>query len=290
MGYGRNLSRCPVPPFAPRPGRGRVPRSGLLQMLRQKLSVFVLRARVADNGKRRLRRVEYPTRKVQNIVICYAVVCRKDIFDFRDLAAHQLAAADGHHARARAFEAHEQRRFGLLAGTGNLVLRRAVLAEAVQLLKNALKRLTLGFLAQTGVNRHQAGVQMGRGERVDGVAQAALLADALEQAGGHAAAENVRQQVHREAVLAQRRNAGEGQTQVVLLDLLAAQHERGLVQRRGDLVAARAVHDGKQVCNVVDVLIGEVAGNRDDRVLGAVVFVHIAVQGFGRDGRERFLG
>ena len=34
-----------------------------------------------------------------------------------------------------------------------------------------------------------------------------------------------------------------------------------------------AVHDGKQVCDVVDVLIGEVAGNRDDRVLGAVVFV-----------------
>ena len=43
-----------------------------LQMLRKKLPIFVLCARIADNGKRRLRRVEDPPRQLKNIIPRYA--------------------------------------------------------------------------------------------------------------------------------------------------------------------------------------------------------------------------
>ena len=57
----------------------------------------------------------------------------------------------------------------------------------------------------------------------------------------------------------------------------------------GLYIAARAGHDREQVCDIVKILVGEVTGDRDDRVLRAVILVHVFVHGLGRDRRERLL-
>ncbi len=73
---------------------------------------------------------------------------------------------------------------------------------------------------------------------------------------------------------------------MVLLDVLFTQHQAGLVVRGRELVAALALHAGKQLGDIVQIVLGEVAGHRDDRVLRTVVAVHIVVHGLGVDGLQ----
>ena len=75
---------------------------------------------------------------------------------------------------------------------------------------------------------------------------------------------------------------------MVLLDVLFAQHQAGLVNRRRDFVAALALHLGKQLGNIVQICLGEVAGHGHHRVLRPVVAVHIVVHGFRVDGLQGF--
>ena len=126
------------------------------------------------------------------------------------------------------------------------------------------------------------------GKRVHRVAQTVLLAHALEQAGRHAAAEDGAEQVHCKAVLADKRYAREGQAQVVLLDLLIPQEQARLVGCRCDNVFALALHLGEQLLDKVEILIGKMAGNRNNCILRTVIFAHILVQCFRGHRLERF--
>ena len=126
------------------------------------------------------------------------------------------------------------------------------------------------------------------GERVHRVAQAVLLAHALEQAGRHAAAKDGAEQVHCESVLADERHAREGQAQVILLDLLVLEEQAGLVGCRSDDVFALALHFGEQLFDEIQIFIGKVAGNRNHRILRTVILAHVLVQRLRGHRLKRF--
>ncbi|MPN27714.1 hypothetical protein SDC9_175148 [bioreactor metagenome] len=73
---------------------------------------------------------------------------------------------------------------------------------------------------------------MPRAVGIDGVAQALFVPHLLEQAGGHAAAQNGGEHLERKAVRVPVGQAGEGQGQVVLLDGLLPYRDGGGVRDR----------------------------------------------------------
>ena len=74
-------------------------------------------------------------------------------------------------------------------------------------------------LAGAGVDAEDAGFHIGAGEGIDGVDQAALFADFLEQAGGHAAAEQGREQQRRVVIRVGVADRGEAQDDVHLVEI-----------------------------------------------------------------------
>ena len=75
---------------------------------------------------------------------------------------------------------------------------------------------------------------------------------------------------------------------MVLLDLLIPQEQARLIGCRCDNVFALALHLGEQLLDKVEIIIGKVAGNRNNRILRAVIFAHILVQCFRGHRLERF--
>ena len=110
-------------------------------------------------------------------------------------------SAVGHHAAedlhlpgqllataAGAFQRHQQAGLHLRAGAGQFGLGHAGLHLA-QLLERHRHQLLRLALAGAGIDAEQAAIHVGRGEGIDRIDQPALLPDLLEQARGHAAAQ-----------------------------------------------------------------------------------------------------
>lgn len=114
-----------------------------------------------------------------------------------------------------------------------LLIRNAVLPEFLDLLPDERECFFLGIAAHGGGDGEHAGLLIGGREAADAVAEAVLFADGLEEAGGHAAAEGHGEHLPREAVRIAVRQAGEGETEVVLLRCLALYDHGGRVSALG---------------------------------------------------------
>ena len=111
-------------------------------------------------------------------------------------------------ARGRAFERHQQP--GLELGPRALQLaRREPLAEPPHLVAQRRHQLGRFLLAGAGIDAEHAAVAIGVGEGIDRIDEAALLADLLEQARRHAAAERGRHHRGRRSNRGRRRRSRE---------------------------------------------------------------------------------
>ena len=178
----------------------------------------------------------------------------------------------------------------MLAGAAQLVLGHRLLAQALELGADHVQRLDDVVLAGADVDPDLPGVLVLARPGVDGVGQAPLLADLLEQARGGGAAQDRVQDRQGEAALVVAGDALSAQADVVLLGLLAV---------KGDALAAAARSRRRRSRGSVPDAVGEplagqaldlgvleVAGRRDhDRagdITGVVIGGHL-VHGQGAD-------
>ena len=73
-----------------------------------------------------------------------------------------------------------------------------------------------------------------------------------------------------------------------MLNVLFAQQQAGLINGGRDLVAALALHVGEQLGDIVQIVLGEMPGNRNDRIGRTVIVVHIVVHRLGVDRLQGF--
>ena len=193
-----------------------------------------------------------------------------------ELAGELLAAAAG------GFQGHQQGGAELGLGAVQLLLGHVVL-DAAQFLQRHGDELGGLVLPRAGIDREHAAVPEGGVEGVDGIDEAALLADLLEQAGGHAATEQAGHQhgrvVHRVAIA----RAGEAQHDMDLIQLpLLAELAAGIAgglglvrlgYRQVGEVAADHLHQR---------LVLQRPGGGDHHAGGAVVPAHVVAQRVAR--------
>src|SRR5690606_18392448 len=119
-------------------------------------------------------------------------------------AVDQLDGPESAHPGAGVLEAEREGAGDLALRPGQLELLDTRLAHAAELLGQQLDDLARAAGTAGGVHAEQSRIAVAGAEGVDGVGQPPLLADGLEQARGHAAAEHGHE--HREgvAVLAER--------------------------------------------------------------------------------------
>ena len=159
----------------------------------------------------------------------------------------------------------------LFARAVELRLRNAVGAEALKLVADEREGALLRLAADGGRDAEHAAVEKARRVGVDGVAQAVFLAHGLKQARGHVPAENGREQRHGKARLRPRRQAGEADADLVLLDSLALEREgRGVTA--GAHGQVRPAGQEREVRGKArDVFVREAAGHGDDNARRDIV-------------------
>lgn len=91
------------------------------------------------------------------------------------------------HAGLNGLQPHQKSGLGLLPGTVQFLLSGTMLGQVADDIPDGVQGLCLLLTACGGVDAQQAGVRMIGHIGIDGVAQAPLLPQFLEQAGGAAA-------------------------------------------------------------------------------------------------------
>ena len=181
-------------------------------------------------------------------------------------------------AAAGALEGHQQGSPELRLCAVQLILRHVALdlAEFFQCHRHELFRLVF---ARAGIDGEQPTIREGRGEGVDGIDEPALFPDFLEEARGHAAAEQGREQLRRRVQRVRRRDGGEAEDQMHLVEVtilpeLATRVASGL---RRCLLRHRQVGE-VAVGEVEQRLMLQRAGSGDDHPARAIVAAHVAGQ------------
>ena len=214
------------------------------------------------------------------------------LVDARVAAVDQLDGTEPPHAGAGVLQAEREGAGDLALRTRQLELVDAPLPHAGQLLGQQLDHLGGAAGPARGVHPEQAGVAVAGAEGIHRVRQPALLADVLEQTGGHPSAAHRHQHRQRVPVLAERGEPAAAEVDVVLLGgpTQAVRGERGDV-RRGTGGCARGVGvrgplpSGGQVPGLElpaaaaqpvleqarELVVVEVAHGGDDEVVGPVV-------------------
>src|SRR5690606_5958076 len=129
----------------------------------------------------------------------------------------------------------------LADGAFDLLVGQTVLGDLVELVAADLQHVVHLRGAAAGVHAEQAAVGEAGGVRVHAVGQAALLADLLEEAGGHAAAEGGVEDAHGPAAVVGAGEAGHAEDDVRLLGLAAEEFDAA---RGAQGAAAGARGDG----------------------------------------------
>ena len=130
-----------------------------------------------------------------------------DFVDGEEAAAVHLLAGEGGHAGAGAFEAEDHVALDLVLGAVEFFVGDGLVLEAGELGEGEGEDFAGVVDGAAGVDGEGAGVAEGVQLGVDGVGEAALFADGLEEAGAHAAAEDGVEQVGGVAVGMRRRAA-----------------------------------------------------------------------------------
>src|SRR6266511_4348880 len=187
-----------------------------------------------DPGDRQLLRREQQPGELGDLV-------RLDGLDLRDdpLEGEQLRVRDerlaesAHPIRGRLHREHDPT-LQVLLRTRELVRPEVARRDVEDLLAGDLQTGREVLLTRPDVDANQAGVRVLRGEGVDGIRHAPLLADLLEEARRGRAAEDVVEQRGGEAPPVGARDPGSAHADVVLLGVLlreAKPRRRGLHQR-----------------------------------------------------------
>src|SRR5690606_35616072 len=123
----------------------------------------------------------------------------QDFVDGEERLVHEFAFADAAHAGAGVFEAEDHRAAELAFSAFEFFVGEAFVGGSGDLVA-ADREDFVGFgVLAAGVDAEDAGVGVLGGVAVDGVGEAAFLADLLEEAGRHAAAERGVEHAEREA-------------------------------------------------------------------------------------------
>ena len=148
------------------------------------------------------------------------------------LKVHLLARQVGH-AAGGGFQAQHERTLQMVLGAAQFFVGDPLLLEQLEFLEDRLDHLARGLDGCAGVDREAAGVAIRIQFGEHSVGQPLPLADILEQARTHAAAEHRVQHVAGEAVLMRHRIRRHAQAEMHLL-------ERFLVAQRDARVGRRA--------------------------------------------------
>src|SRR5579871_1468880 len=194
----------------------------------------------------------------------------------------EFLASEIGHARAGGFEREHQRALEVVLGATQLFLGNRRIFHGAKFGDGEIENLADGFLAGAGVNGEHSGVGVRREFAEDGVGEALLFANVLEEARGHAAAEKIIEHGHGEAAFV---GDGQGRNAEAEVDLLEIALFFEMNRRAGG--GRRVVFfqcGGGQVAEfffdeIENLLVGDVAGSGDQDVIGREPVLEAAAQG-----------
>ena len=225
----------------------------------------------SEQSHRDLFRVEELLGSLLDLLGGYSVDVGDDLVAREEVAEINLLACEVGHARARAFEAHEDVALELVLGAGQFLFAERLLLKLGELGHDevdAFKRLTR---RGAGVDAETAGVAVGRDVGVDRVSHAALFTDGLEEARAHAAAEDGVKDERDVAVGVRDGRRGDAEADLDLFESLFVaeqdfgRSERGWLFHQGSAGGKRAEFFGY---GSYELVMMEVAGGREDYVAG----------------------
>ncbi len=195
-----------------------------------------------------------------------------DLLHAKEAAEVHLLAGEVGHSATRTFEADDDVAFELILGAFEFRLGDGLLFKTGQFDEGKLEELFGLVDGGSGVDGERAGVVEGVHLGVDGVGEALVFADGLEEARAHAAAEHGVEEVDAVAVGVVDRGRGDSEAELDLLEGFFAL-ERDVGVGDGRLAGGGGCRGGGQGVEVVGYLLDEgvvveVAGGGEDHVAG----------------------
>lgn len=189
------------------------------------------------------------------------------------LAEVELLAGQVGHARAGGFEGKHERAFEVVLGAAQFFFRGRLGFQFAELFDDGLDHLAGGFASRAGINEQHTGVAVAGVLAEDGVGEGLPLADILEEARRHGAAENIVEQRGGKAPGMRDGIGRDAEADVNLLELffVAERDARvGFGQR-----VREAVRHGRDTGEgsggeLDETLVFDIAGGGDDKVIGYI--------------------
>jgi hypothetical protein len=205
-----------------------------------------------------------------------------DFVEVEEALEVHLLAREVRHARHGAFEREQEIALELVLGAAEFARLERLALEAAEFLHDEVDDLDGAIGRGSGVDAEGAGVAVGREVGVDGVDEATLFADGLEEAGTHAAAEDSVEQESGVAGFVGDGRCGNAEAELNLLErfLVAQVNARGNGGSRVGVDAAAGGERAEVACDHLDeAVVLEIAGGGKDHVAGLEPLLEEADQG-----------
>jgi len=195
----------------------------------------------------------------------------QDFIEREEAAEIQLLAGQVGHAGTGGFEREHERALEMVLRAAQLFFGDESFLESAKFLNGEIEDLADGFFGRARVDGHHAGIGIGSELAENGVGKALLFADVLEEAGGHAAAEEIIEDGDAEAVLMSERNRRNADAKMDLLEVALGLEMDGRMSSRSGVGFGRTA--GREMAEITldqleDLIVGDVAGGRHDEMAG----------------------
>src|SRR3954454_12164257 len=240
----------------------------------------------ADDGERR-RAAQQVEREHLHVVDGHRIDVAEDLVDGHHLAIDELGLPEPDHPRPGVLETQDEAATHLPLASVELLRAVAAAGRHRQLLTAQLEHLARAVGMTAGIDAEHSGVGVVRGEGVDGVGEAALLAHLLEQPRRHASAERGVEHAQSEPAVVEAVHARHAEHEVGLLGRTAYDDVSGSERRSTAADPRRGRHAvgvdrdiGERLLDQPDKgVVVEVAGSRDDKRVRPVTTAVVAGDG-----------
>ena len=228
-------------------------------------------------------------RQGHHVLPCDTVVGVEDLLRGQNFPGKEQRPPCMAHTGLGGFQAHDDVGLRLLSGPLQLLGGGALGQEVVDDPADGRQGLGLRLLVQGRVDTEDPRLRVARAVGVDGVAKPLLLPHLLKQPGGHAAAQDRRQELQGKALGGVVVQPRKGQGQVILLDGLGGGDKGRGIRRRDRGRCPTRRQGGKTTPNVLQDFLGKAAREGHNGVVPPVVGVVIGLEKRPRHGGQGLL-
>jgi len=205
----------------------------------------------------------------------------ENFVESEEAAEIELLAREIGHAGAGGFEREHERALEMILGTEKFFFGDGRFLEGAKFADGEIHNLADGFFCGAGVDGEHAGVGVRSDFAEDSVSEAALFANILKEARGHAAAEKIIENGDDEAAVVRNGKRRNAEAEMNLLEIGFAVELDGRAGLRRDVLVETAA--GLEMAELFfdelgDSFVGDVARSGDEKMIGREPFAKAILQ------------